>query len=219
MGTDSHTFVGNGKKVDMPTNSGVLKVVGNNCFVCVKKNEGQIIITGNKGHLQVTQNTGNICYTGNNGLIEVGKTSVGIGQVVYTGNGGIVKRMKTSDNSEKSNTTKSSKLPKEPKMEEEQKPKKKVESELRVNGVEVSMKTKSSKSVGKENSGHEKLKRSGTAPTVTKKVVLQNKSGKGESKSARRVSLVRTSNIQLLNVNDFHLENWCLGLATELVHL
>ena len=214
MGTDSNTYVGNGKKVDMPINSGVLKVVGNNCFVTVNKNEGQIIITGNKGHLQVIQNTGHICYTGNNGLIEVGKTSKGVGQVVYTGNGGVVRRMKTSSASEKCNTTKSStKMPQEPKKEEGHKIRKEVQSELRVNGVEVCMKSKSRQGVGKENSGHEKLKRTSTAPAGSKKVVWPNQG------STRRVSLTRATNIQLINVNDFDLENWCFGLATELVNL
>ncbi|KAJ9576962.1 hypothetical protein L9F63_006488 [Diploptera punctata] len=168
MGTDSHTYVGNGKKVDVTLNSGVLKVVGNNCFVTVNKNDGQIIITGNKGHLQVIQNTGHICYTGNNGLIEVGKTFKGIGQVVYTGNGGVVRRMKTSAFSEKCTTAKSSVKTPEPKMEEGKKVRKEVQGELRVNGVEVSMKAKSKQSVGKENSGREKLIKNATTGSKKK---------------------------------------------------
>ncbi|PSN57553.1 hypothetical protein C0J52_00547 [Blattella germanica] len=226
MGPDTQTYVGNGKKVEVPTNSGVLRIIGNNCYVTVAKNEGQILFTGNKGHLQVNQNIGNIAYTGNNGLIEVGKTCKGIGQVVYTGNGGVVRRMKSKPEAEKCSATKTStKNP--PPPPQEQKPeelKKEVQSELRVNGVEVRMNRKSMKSgVSKESSGHQKVKRTSTAPAScckqARNVVWPTANLKTEGKVTRINMSSGISNIELVNVNNFELENWCLNMGTELLAL
>jgi hypothetical protein len=164
-GSVLQTFVGNGKKIDLSINSGVLRVVGNSCFVIVARNEGQIVITGNKGHLQVIENRGYIGYTGNHGLVEVGTTTKDIGRVVYTGNGGEVKRMKTNGADGKCGVEESSaKNPSRSKQEDGRQAEEiNTYSEIGVNGINVCINSKSKKdshqSVTKENISPEELKR------------------------------------------------------------
>ncbi|KDR22206.1 uncharacterized protein LOC110827118 [Zootermopsis nevadensis] len=226
----SQTFVGNAKKIDLSINSGVLRVIGNNSFVTVTKNVGQIMIIGNKGHVQVTENTGFIGYTGNNGLVEVGTTSKGIGRVVYTGNGGKVKRMKTNGVIGKRDAEKSStKNPLPPKQEGQPAKKTDVQSELRVNKVEMCINSKSKqgihKGVTKENISPDKLKRTpmpqvGTCYEV--KNVWRQASSKSDEQKKAKIKTIKTSRrkiIQVSNLSNFELENWCLNLAAELIAL
>jgi hypothetical protein len=220
----SQTFVGNGKKVDMSVNSGVLRVVGNNCFVTVTRNEGQIMITGNKGHVQVVENAGCVSYTGNHGLIEVGPTTKGIGQVVYTGNGGSVKRMKNGVGGKCGVGESSTKT--QPPLKKEgghHTRKGDVQREVRVNGVQVCINSESRKDihqgVTKENINPEKLQSKSTKPSGScwqdsRKVWQQTSSKNSEQKNGGAKTL-RWRNIQVTNVSDIELQNWCLNLAIE----
>jgi hypothetical protein len=221
----SQTFVGNGKKVDLSVNSGVVRVVGNNCFVTITRNEGQILITGNKGHLQVTENAGCISYTGNNGLIEVGPATKGIGRVVYTGNGGSVKRMKNAVGGKTGVEGSGTKNPRpSQKKDGHQTRKADVQSEVRVNGVGVCINSEPKKDihlgVTKENINPEKLQSKSTAPVgscrqESRRVWLQTSCKSGEQKSGR-VKALRGTKIQVANLADVKLHNWCLNLATGL---
>jgi hypothetical protein len=185
------------------------------------------MITGNKGHVQVTENTGYISYTGNNGLVEVGSTSKGIGRVVYTGNGGTVKRMKKKGVIGKCDAERNStKNPPASKQDGQQAEKIDVQSGLRVNEVEMCINSKSKqgihKGVTKENIIPDKLKRTPMAPVGTyyevRKVWRQTSSKSDEQKKAR-IQASRRKIIQVANLSNFELENWCLNLATELVAL
>jgi hypothetical protein len=221
------TFVGNAKKVDVAINSGILRVVGNNCFVTVIRNVGQIIIIGNKGRVQVTENTGHIAYTGNYGLIEVGSSSKGIGRVVYTGDGGTVRRMKTKGVGGKCDAERSStRNPLTSEQDGQQAKKTDVQSEIRVNEVEMCINSKSKqgihKGVTKENVSPDKLKRTPVAPVGTfyeVRKVWRQASSKGDEKKKARIQGSRRKIIQVANLPNFELENWCLNLATELVAL
>ncbi|XP_069687532.1 uncharacterized protein pirk [Periplaneta americana] len=186
------TIVGNGKKVELPRNTAVLRVVGNSCFVSVARNEGQILVTGNKGHVQVAENLGHIYYTGNNGLIEVGATTQGIGQVVYTGNGGKVTRMKTSGASGRQESQ-----PRAKKVN--------VQSELIVNGVEVCL--------------NQKPKQQEATPASSCRQEARRTPSKKYVRKTTNIQLSHTRNIQVVNLPNLDLENWCLNLATELVAL
>jgi len=227
-GSSSHTVVGCGKKIDMTVNSGVLRVVGNSCSVTVIRNEGQIVITGNKGHLQVTENKGFIGYTGNNGVVEVGTTSRGIGRIVYTGNGGTVKRMKVGLSGKCGVQRSSDKKPPPSKQEDGHQAKNvDVQSELRVNGVEVCLDSKSKQDtvqgVAKENVSPKKPKRTSTTGVHScyceaRKVWLQTPSKEGKEKNSRIQTSLR-KNIGDVSLSNFELENWCLTLATELLAL
>lgn len=220
------SFVGNGKKIDLFINSGVLRVVGNSCFVTVTRNEGQIVITGNKGHLQVIENRGYIGYTGNHGLVEVGTASKGIGRVVYTGNGGKVKRMTTNGLDGKCGVELSGTTNPSPSKQEDGHQGEKVDTrnELSVNGVEVCFNSNSKKDshqgVTKENVSPEKLKRSSRKSgncccNGSKKKWRQISSKIGEEEADILTSRLR--DIQAVNLTSFELENWCLNLATELI--
>jgi hypothetical protein len=229
-GRDSvlQTFVGNGKKIDLSINSGVLRVVGNSCFVTVVKNEGQIVITGNKGHLQVTENRGYIGYTGNHGLVEVGTTSKDIGRVVYTGNGGKVKRMKTKGTDGKCGVERSSARNPSPSKQEDGRQAEEIDahSELSVNDIDVCINSKSKKDshqgVTKENISPEVLKRtsrdSGRSFRHESRKVWRQTSSKFGGEEAK-ILTSRLRNIPAANLSNFELENWCLNLATELVSL
>ena len=221
----SQTFVGNGKKVDMSVNSGVLRVVGNNCFVTITRNEGQIMVTGNKGHLQVTENAGCISYTGNHGLIEVGPTTKGIGRVVYTGNGGSVKRMKNGVGGKCGVGGSSTKNPPASKKEDgHQTRKADLQSEGKVKGVPECINSESKKDVHrgvtKENINPEKLQSKSTKPVgsclqESRKVWLQTSSKNGEQKNGG-LKVLHRRNIRVANLSDTELRNWCVNLATEL---
>jgi hypothetical protein len=222
------TFVGNGKKIDLCINSGVLRVVGNSCFVTVTRNDGQIVITGNKGHLQVIENRGYIGYTGNHGLVEVGTASEDIGRVVYTGNGGKVKRMKTDGVDGKCGVERSGTTNPAPSKQEDGHQAKKVDTrnELGVNGIEVCINSKSKKDshqgVTKENVSPEKLKRTsrdsrGCSCHESKKAWRQTSSKTGGEQA--EILMSRLRNIHVVNLSNFELENWCLNLATELISM
>ena len=220
----SQTFVGNGKKVDLSVNSGVLRVVGNNCCVTIIRNEGQIMITGNEGHLQVTENAGCISYTGNHGLIEVGQTTKGIGRVVYTGNGGAVKRMKDGAGGKCAEGCSTQNRPPS-KKEDNHIRKEDVQSEVRVNGVKVRMNSESKKDihqgVTKENINPEELQSKspqsvGCCWQGSRKVWVRTSSKSGDQKNGG-VKALHRRNIQLANSSDMELYNWCLNLATELL--
>jgi len=210
------TFVGNGKKVDLSVNSGVLRVVGNNCCVTIIRNEGQIMITGNRGHLQVIENVGCINYTGNHGLIEVGPTAKGIGRVVYTGNGGAVKRMKSDDGGKCAEGCSTQNQP--PSKKED------VQNKIRVNGVKMCINSESKKDirqgVTKENINPEELQSKSPHPVdcswqESRKVWVHTSSKNGDQKNGG-VKALHRRNIQLANPSDIELYNWCLNLATEL---
>jgi hypothetical protein len=222
------TFVGNGKKIDMSINSGVLRVVGNSCFVTVTRNEGQIMITGNDGHLQVIENSGYVCYTGNRGLIEMGTASKSIGRVVYTGNGGKVKRMKTNGVDGKCGVEGSGTTNPSPSKQEDGHQAEKVDTlnELSVNGIEVCINSKSKKDshqgVTKENVRPEKLKRTSRGSGKcccheSKKVWRQTSSKSGGEEAGILISRLR--NIQAVNLANFELDNCSLNLVTELISL
>lgn len=224
----SQTFVGNGRKVDMSVNSGVLRVVGNNCCVTIIRNEGQIMITGNKGHLQVTENAGCIIYTGDHGLIEVGVTTKGIGRVVYTGNGGAVKRMKNGAGGKCAEGCSTQNQPPSKKKDGHQIKKEDVRSKVMVNGVKVCINSESKKDihrgVTKENVNPEELQSKSSQPVgcyccccwqESRKVWVQTCSKNGDQKNGG-VKVLRRRNIQLANPSDIELHNWCLNLATEL---
>jgi hypothetical protein len=219
----SQTLVGNGKKVDLSVNSGVLRVVGNNCCVTIIRNEGQIMITGNKGHLQVTENAGCISYTGNHGLIEVGQTTKGIGRVVYTGNGGAVKRMKNGTGGKCAEGCSTQNQPPS-KKEDDQIRKENVQSKVRVNGVKVHINSDPKKDihqgVTKENINPEELQSKSAQPVgcfwqESRKVWVRTSSKSGDQKNGG-VKAFHRRNIQLVNPSDTELHNWCLNLATEL---
>jgi hypothetical protein len=222
------TFVGNGKKIDLCINSGVLRVVGNSCFVTVAKNEGHIVITGNKGHLQVHENRGCIRYTGNHGLVEVGTASKDIGRVVYTGNGGKVKRMKMNAADGKCDVEGSCTRNPSPSKQQDGHQAKKVEAhnELIVNGINVCISSKAKKDshqrVTKENVSPEKLERTSRDSGhccchESKKAWRQTSSKIGEEEAEILISRLR--NFEAVNLSNFELENWCLNLATELISL
>jgi hypothetical protein len=222
------TFVGNGKKIDLFINSGVLRVVGNSCFVTVTKNEGQIVITGNKGHLQVLENRGYIVYTGNHGLVELGTASRDIGRVVYTGNGGKVKRMKKNAVDGKCGVEQSGTRNASPSRQQDGHQSRKVEThnELIVNGINVCISSKAKKDshqrATKENVSPEKLERTSRDSGHcrchgSKKSWRQTSSKKGEEEAEILISRLR--NIEAVNLSNFELENWCLNLATELISL
>ncbi|PNF39428.1 hypothetical protein B7P43_G11783 [Cryptotermes secundus] len=222
------TFVGNGKKIDLFINSGVLRVVGNSCFVTVTRNEGQIVITGNKGHLQVIENRGYIGYTGNRGLVEVGTVSKGIGRVVYTGNGGKVKKMTTNGLDGKCGVEPSGTTNPSPSKQEDAHQGETVgtRNELIVNGVEVCFNSNSKKDshqgVTKENVNPEKLRRTSRESGNccchgSKKIWRQISSKIGEEEAEILTSRLR--DLQAVNLTSFELENWCLNLATELISL
>jgi hypothetical protein len=221
------TFVGNGKKIDLSINSGVLRVTGNNCFVSVTRNDGQIIITGNSGHLQVSENAGCIGYTGNYGLIEVGTTLKGVGRVVYTGNGGTVKRMKTNGVSGNCGVERSSTKNPLPSKQDGQEAKQiGVQSEFRVNEGEVCINSKSKKNihegVTKENISPDKSKRTpmasvGSGYAVRK--VWRQESCKSDKQKKPSIKSSCPKIIQMVNLPNLELEKWCLSLATELVAL
>jgi hypothetical protein len=221
------TFVGNGKKIDLLVNSGVLRVVGNSCFVTVTRNEGQIVITGNKGHLQVTENRGYIGYTGNHGLVEVGTTSKGIGRVVYTGNGGKVERMKTKEMDGKCGVEGSGARNPSPSKQDDgrQAEEANAYSELSVNGIKVCIDSKSKDShhgATKENINPEKLQRTSRDSGNFCRHESRKAWGQTASKNAGQeaeILLSRLRNIPDANLSNFELENWCLNLATELVSL
>jgi len=223
----SQTFVGNGKKVDLSVNSGVLRVVGNNCCVMIIRNEGQIMITGNNGHLQVIENAGCISYTGNHGLIEVGTTNKGIGRVVYTGNGGAVKIMKNGAGGKCAESCSTQNQPPSKKEDGHQIRKEDVQSKVRVNGVKVCINSESKKGihqgVTKENINPEGLHSNsphsvGCCWRKSRKVWLQTSSENGDQKNGG-VKALHRRNIRLANPSETELHNWCLNLATELFHV
>jgi len=221
----SQTFVGNGKKVDLTVNSGVLRVVGNKCCVAITRNEGQIMITGNKGHLQVTENAGCISYTGNHGLIELGPTAKGIGRVVYTGNGGAVKIMKNGAGGKCAEGCSTQNQPPPKKEDRHQFRKEDVQSKITVNGVKVCINSDSKKDirqgVTKENINPEVLRSNSPQPVgccwqESRKVWVQTSSNNGDQKNGG-VKALHRRNIQLANPSYNELGNWCLNLATELL--
>ncbi|XP_063233667.1 uncharacterized protein LOC134537303 [Bacillus rossius redtenbacheri] len=89
LGTASGSlFSGDGRKIRVRTNHGLLHVCGDRTRLKVEVNLGTIVYTGRRGRVEVARNLGCVRYLGDGGVVQVGRASAGA--VVYSGSGGSV---------------------------------------------------------------------------------------------------------------------------------